>query len=144
MLPNNEYTFAFKRQGDVSKEWYEGTFVVKCVLTNSEQIDVAIRTDRYNAGAKNLGEHFKLFNRTMAELDVRIVKSPHFWKENNGGWELLDANIIYEVFAEAMKGQTSWSERLKERVEEAEKAAEKNPKKAKKDQPQGSSSENEQ
>lgn len=127
MLPGNEFTFHFKHKGDVSGEWYEGDFTVCCCLTNAEQMEVAIRTDRYSGGSKSLPEQFKLTNRVFAELDMRIKKAPKFWTESNGGWDLHDNNIVHEVFAKAMEASKDWAERLKAKATEAEKAAEANP-----------------
>lgn len=124
LLPGNEYTFHFKGKGQTSGETYEGDFTVACVLSNAEQMEVAIRTDRYGGGSKSLPEQFKLTNRVFAELDMRVRKSPTWWKESNGGWDLHDANIVHEVFAQAMKAVDDWSERLKAKATEAEKTAE--------------------
>ena len=127
ILPGNEYTFHFKGKGLTTGETYEGDFTVACVLSNSEQMEVAIRTSRYGGGEKNLPEQFKLTNRVFAELDMRVKKSPTWWKESNGGWELHDANIVHEVFAETMKGAEDWASRLKEKADQAEKQAEATP-----------------
>lgn len=127
MLPGNEFTFPFKCKGEVSGQWFEGDFTVCCCLTNAEQSEVAIRTDRYSAGSKTLPEQFKLNNRVFAELDMRIKKSPTWWKESNGGWDLYDTNIVHEVFAKTMEASKDWAERLKAKAEQLEKAAEANP-----------------
>jgi hypothetical protein len=129
LLANNEYTFHFKGKGETTQEQYHGDFVVKCVLSNAEQVEAAIRTDRYNGGSKTLADGFKVFNRIIAELELRIKKAPTWWTESRGGWDLHDANIVHEVFAEVMKSQDVWTERLKEKATEAEKSAEANPKK---------------
>jgi hypothetical protein len=135
MLPNNEYIFHFKSKGEKSGDWYEGSFTVACVLNNLEQMEVAIRTDRYNAGSRTLPEQFKLFNRIMAELELRIKKAPTWWTENNHGWALFDANIVHEIFNKAMEAEKVWSDRLKEKADQAEKTAEKMPaKRAKKEE----------
>jgi hypothetical protein len=127
LLQNNEHTFHVKIQCKKTLEWFEGDFTVKCVLTNAEQVNMALATDRYNGGSTSLPEQFKLFNRCQAELETRVIKSPTWWKESNNGWDLMDSDLIYEVYAEAMKAQTVWAEKLKKKADEAEKAAEKNP-----------------
>jgi hypothetical protein len=124
LLPGNEYTFHFKGKGATTGETYEGDFTVSCLLTNSEQMEVAIRTDRYGGGSKSLPEQYKLMNRVFAELDLRVKKAPTWWKESNGGWDLHDANIVNEVFNEAMKAVEHWTNKLKDKATEAEKTAE--------------------
>lgn len=127
LLPGNEYTFHYKGKGDTTSEFYEGDFTVACVLTNAEQMEVAIRTDRYSGGSKSLAEQFKLTNRVFAELDMRIKKSPKWWTESNGGWDLHDTNIVHEVFKKAMDASKDWADRLKEKADQAVKAAETTP-----------------
>jgi hypothetical protein len=132
LLENNEHTFHLKVQGEKTQEWFEGDFTVHCVLNNSQQMDVALRADRYNGGSRTLPEQYRVFNRMMAELDVRIKKSPTWWQESNGGWNMHDSNVVNEVFVETLKGEKVWSDRLKAKADAAEKKAESNPVKKKK------------
>ncbi len=122
MLPNNEFSFHYTGKGETTGEQYFGDFTVKSVLSNAEQMEVAIRVDRYSGGSRTLAEQFKLFNRIFAELELRVIKSPKFWSESNNGWDLHDANIVHEVFTEAMKAPKIWADRIKAKAEEIEKA----------------------
>ena len=121
-LPGNEFTFHFKEQCNATKEWYEGDFTVKCLLTNAEQSEIALRTDRYNQGSRSLAPQFALFNRTLAELELRIIKSPTWWKESDSGRTLYDPEIVYAVFKESMKGPEEWSKKLEEKTKSAKDA----------------------
>lgn len=126
-LANNEYTFYCKVVGETTGEPFEGDFTVKCILNNEEQIDIAMRTDRYNGGSKTLAPQFALFNRTLAEIEVRIIKkgnktlAPTWWNESDGGRLLYDTNIVYHVFTEALKAQQVWNDRLKAKADQMEK-----------------------
>lgn len=136
-LSNNEHKFYFKSKGDVTGQPFEGDFVVKCVLNNMEQVEVGIRTDRYNAGSMTINPAHALINRTIAELEMRVIEAPTWWKESDYGRTLYDTNILYEVFAKTMEGQKIWHERLKKEADEAEKDADKSQKakKAKEEKP---------
>lgn len=137
-LQDNDYTFYCKVQGEKSKEWFEGNFTVKSLLNQEEMVDVAIRTDRYNGGSKNLPTQHALINRAIAELEVRIVKDkktnkmlcPTWWTESDFGRLLYDTNVVYHVFAEAMKAEDNWYKKLTEKSEAIEKQAKDNPKEA--------------
>ena len=128
-IQNNEYTFHVKVQGEKTKEQYEGTFTVKCILNQEEMVDVALRTDRYCGGSKNLANQYILVNRSIAELEVRIIKdektgkmkAPTWWIESDSGRLLYDTNVVYKVFADAMKAEEQWYKKLADKVEEAEK-----------------------
>ena len=130
-LADNEHTFYCKVQGEKTRSWYEGDFTVSCILNQEELVDVALRTDRYCGGSKNLSSQYVLINRSIAELEVRIVKdaktgkmkAPTWWTESDNGRLLYDTNVVYRVFAEAMKAEEEWNKRLASKVEDAEKQA---------------------
>jgi|GEM_PF-2993310 len=127
-LSNNEHKFYFKDKGERTGQSFEGDFVAKCILNQIEQIEVALRVDRYNGGSKTISPGHALMNRAIAELEIRLVKAPTWWTDSDGGRTLYDSNILYSVFEEAFKGEKAWAERLKKEAEEAEGTAEKSQK----------------
>lgn len=142
-LPKNEYQFYCKVQGQKTKQWFEGTFVVKCCLTIEEQVQVALTTDRLNEGSTTVAAEYALINRSLAEINMRIVRDkdgkpqcPSWWTENNSGAKLFDSNVIFHVFAETFKAEKDWEERLEKDVKVAEKKAEANPIKTAKEEAQ--------
>lgn len=128
-LANNEHKFYLKAKGEKSGQSFEGDFTVKCILNIEEEVEVAIRTDRYNAGSKTLNPSMALINRTIAELEMRIIKAPTWWTDSGYGRTLVDKNVVYDVFTKAMEGEKVWADRLKSEAEEAEAEAEKSQKK---------------
>ena len=134
LLPiSNEYTFHFSTKGETTGLKYEGTFKIKCLLTTSEKVDVGLRTDSYNRGSKTVSQGVQVLNATMAELDVRVLDAPAFWKDADYGRDLLDTNIIYEVFKKMTEGEEDFRKRLKEVAEKSEKDAEESVKSKKKE-----------
>lgn len=131
-LTNNEHKFYLKAKGEKTAEAFEGDFTTKCILNQQEQVEVALRTDRYNGGSKTISPTHALINRTVAELEVRMIKAPTWWTDSDSGRLLYDTNILFDVFTETMKGEKVWADRLKGEVENAEKDAEKSPAKDKK------------
>lgn len=134
-LTNNEYRFYFKEKGDISGQWFEGDFVVKCVLNIEEQVQVGILVDRYNGGSRTLDPNRALMNRSIAEMEMRLAKDnegdpicPTWWTENGFGRTLYDSNILYSVFSEAMNAEKSWKDSLNKEVKKAEKDAKKSDK----------------
>lgn len=131
MLPSNEYTFTLKVKGDKTKSSYEGPFTVKCLLSNGELIDVGLRIDAYNRGSTTVPQGIALLNRALAELEVRIIKAPSWWKDSNSGRDLLDTNVIYEVFEKSLDAEKVYDERIAEQVKKDEAVAEESSKKGK-------------
>jgi hypothetical protein len=133
LLPvSNEYTFHFSEKGESTGLKYEGTFKVKCLFTTAEKLDIGLRIDSYNRGSKTVSQGIAILNATLAELDVRIIDAPSFWKDCDFGRDLVDTNIIYEVFKKASVSEEDFKTRIQALAEESEKkAAESVKKKAK-------------
>lgn len=134
-LPNNEYKFYFKEKGEVSGQWFEGDFTVKCVLNIEEQVQVGILVDRYNGGSRTIDPSRSLMNRTIAELEVRLSYDkndkplcPTWWEDSVFGRKLIDHNILYGVFAKAMEGEANWKKALNKEGDKAEKEVKKSEK----------------
>jgi hemolysin activation/secretion protein len=133
MLPSNEYSFSLSAQGEKTKQKFEGSFTVKCLLSNKELIEVGLRTDAYNNGSQSVSTTgVGLMNRAIAYLEVAITKAPSWWKDSDSGRELLDRNVLYEVYNKALDAEKVYDERISKAAEEAEEFANQNPKKAKK------------
>jgi hypothetical protein len=137
-LPKNEFTFYCKVQGQKTKQWFEGNFIVKCCLTIEEQVQVAIDTDRLNQGSITIAPEYALLNRSLAEVNMRIVfdkdnkpQCPTWWTENRNGSKLMDSNVIFYIFSEAMKAEKDWADRLENDAKQTEKRAEASPVEAK-------------
>lgn len=122
-IPSREHTFYFKDKGERTKKLYEGSFTVKAVLTQQEIVDVGMLLDQYNRGSKTLPQGVALLNRAFAELDVRIVKSPAFWRDSNQGRDLLDTNIVFGIYKSAMDSEEEYDKKLADMAEKAEEAA---------------------
>lgn len=127
----NEYTFHLVCNGDSTGLKYEGTFKVKCLLTTSEKVDIGLRLDSYNRGSKTVPQAVAILNATLAELDVRVIDSPSFWKDSDYGRQLVDTNIVYEVFKLASDSEDDFKKRMKDKSADAEKKAEESVKKKK-------------
>lgn len=132
LMDENEKTINFKSIGTRSGKVYEGRFTFKCLLTNMEQVEVALRTDRYNGGSSTIAPDKSIISRAIAELEIRTVdyeKSPSWFRDSDYGRHLVDNNVLFDLFAEAMKAEKGWADDLKEKADQVEKDAEENQKK---------------
>ena len=133
MLPNNESSFHVKVSGNRTKQSYEGDFIVKTYLTNAELIDVGLRFDTYNRGSQTVGTGISLLNRAMAELEVRVLKAPSWWKDSDHGRNLFDTNVVLELFNKVMDAESAYGDKMEEAGKAADKAAEASTSKKKKE-----------
>ena len=103
----NQYVvdFAINETGDVSGREYVGVFQCKSRLSHldrfkSDQIRRSLLggVDPNAAGpiAQNMASAF-------AEISVRIVEAPDWWKQSNSGVDLPDYNVVTEIYTKCMK-----------------------------------------
>jgi hypothetical protein len=58
----------------------------------------------------------------IAELNYRLTEAPDFWKNARGGLDLIDDNVVLEVYEQAKKVREDWLKAQKEKGEAAKKA----------------------
>jgi hypothetical protein len=137
MLPPNEHTFELMSDGgktvvgDKTGKKYEGSFTVKCVLTNAESIRVAVNTERYCEGQPGIPAYYRLFNRAIAEAEVRVrfdkdkgrPMAPGWWIDAEAGRELFDQNVVFDIYNQCMAAEKAWKDKVNGSAKESEKAA---------------------
>ena len=125
MLPKDESTFNISVVGDNTKEQYRGDFTVKTMMTNGELLQVAVAIDRAGGSSASLPVGYKLFIRSLAELDVLVVDCPKWWKNSEYGRTLKDQNVVGEIHAKALSAQDEYKAKLAKAAEESEALAKK-------------------
>lgn len=114
----NEGSFSISVVGETTKERMIGKFKVKTALSHRDYI---IKDQERRRLLGSMGgepdDRCRNISVICSELKVRIVESPAWWKETDGGLDLLDDNVLANVFNEAMRLE-------KEAFEEKQKQAE--------------------
>lgn len=128
-LPSTEAQIEFECTGETTSKRYSGSFTIKCVLNNFEATEVILRSDRYNGGSQTLPVQTALFNRAIAELEMRVRSSPEWWAKSDSGRLIYDQNVVFELFNKVLEAQQEWKERLSSEASKSEGKS----KKAKKD-----------
>jgi hypothetical protein len=106
---------------DSGTRWF-GKFVVKTLLSRKDRFmadekrRLVLGADAINASVDRATEAFM-----FGQLSVRVVESPTWWKESNGGLNLPDLNVIATVFNEAMQCEDKRKKALSEQAESAAK-----------------------
>lgn len=130
-LPSTETQFEFECTGETTSKRYSGSFTIKSVLNNFESAEVVMRADRYNGGSQTLPVQTALFNRAIAELEMRIKASPDWWTKSDSGRLMYDQNVVFELFNKVLEAQKEWKDRLNTEASKSESASKS--KKGKKD-----------
>lgn len=115
-----DQAFTVSVVGEVSGETFRGEFRAVRFLTHRQQLILDQKRrellggspDQAGVRAKNQAEIF-------AQLSVRIVQAPRWWLESGNGMDLIDDNVMVEVFNGALKVEEEALEEMKKKAEAA-------------------------
>jgi len=91
--------FSLSVVGEASKTTWAGEFSVKTKLSWRDQLQMdKTRRELLGADAQGASPDAVAQAVILAELGVRIVKSPTWWMESNRGLDLVDDNVLTEIY----------------------------------------------
>lgn len=116
----NDQAFTVSVVGETSGETFRGEFRAVKFLTHRQQLLLdqkrrellGTNPDSANVRAQNQAEIF-------SQLFVRLSSAPKWWLESGQGLDLVDDNVMVEVFQGAMQVEKQAIEDMKKRAEEA-------------------------
>lgn len=124
-LPKNEKSFFFSKEGEITGHKYEGQFNVKCVLSVADKRALEIEQSRLSMDLLNPTDNLVAISRVVANLRVRVLGAPDWFDQIIGNLDILDDNIIFELYGESLDRAAEWRDDLKKKSQ-PEKAAEGN------------------
>ena len=127
-LPKNEATFDFDEVGETTGERYKGQFTVMCVLNMAGRHALELEKTRLMADYANPSRGLAGIAITLATVRAKIIEAPAWWKNSDDGSQIIDENVVLELFDKCNQVETQWRKQLKEQAEEAK--AESQPEKA--------------
>ncbi len=106
--------------GDETGETFTGRFWAKEKLSQADILAIDARR-RELLGPNGAEAPLDIFNRAtvLSELTYRISGSPDWWKTSFNGLNLVDDNVIMEVYEKAKKVREDWLAAQKEKGEKA-------------------------
>lgn len=122
-LPKRQKSFDIQVSGDTTGLDYKGTFTVKTGLSLQEQHAVELNRTRMMADYKNPTVGLQRIALSLSELETRIIEAPAWWKELGNGYDVIDINVVEEVFIKAMSAESEWRDALKKKADEAKEEA---------------------
>lgn len=107
-LPSMEYEFFFEGEGSITKKPYKGEFSYKMPNTK-----VQCLIDKHFAFlngdlAEFLNPGTVKVHRKIAYLRYTLIDFPKFWKTSDLGYELMDHNIIDEIYEKVIVFENDW------------------------------------
>ena len=122
-LPANQKQLYFDYT-NMYGERYEGYFTVKCRLTLRERHLLELEKTRLMGGHDNPTNGLLGIAVMLANLDIKIVKSPSWWSQKDNGRDIDDEDIVGMVYEKISEAELEWRNALiestKDKVEEAQ------------------------
>lgn len=120
MFDTSPVSFMIDIEGDVTGHRYDGTFKTKPILTHAEQLsrDIVMR-DLLGPNPKDSSIRAVSQAGIIAEIRVRCVETPSWWKDARDGLGLYDENVLATVFDKIQEIDVKWKADIKTKAEEA-------------------------
>ena len=119
-LPKNESSFYFKHEGKLTRRMYDGEFKVKCLLTVADQRVLEIEKSQLTVDLSNPTENLSAIGSIVANLRVRVIGSPDWFKQAIRSLDLLDEEVLFEIYSKCIDAESEWLERIREDVKKEE------------------------
>lgn len=116
-LPKNEKSFMFNVEGEVTGHKYEGQFSTKCALSMQDKRVLEIEQSRLSVDLLNPTDNLVAIARVVANLRVRVLEAPVWFDQMIGSLDILDDNVIFELYSKCLEAANEWQEELKKKAE---------------------------
>lgn len=116
-LPKNEKTFSIDLEGDTTGHKYEGKFSVKCVLSMADKRVLEIEQSRLTLDLQNPTDNLVAIARVVANLRVRVLDGPVWFEQFIGNLDILDDNVVFELYGNCLDAEKEWRDSLKKKAE---------------------------
>lgn len=113
-----EHDFDYSGEGQITKFPYEGPF--KCKIPNvKDQAAIAKHRAYLNGGYdQHLDVGTKNLHHMVSYLRYTLISYPDWWESSDLGYQLYDANVIEEVYANVLEFEQGWMEKVWGKPEE--------------------------
>jgi hypothetical protein len=104
MDDTNVVPFTVADEGETTGTLWHGKFKAKKRLSLRDQLQRdKIRRELLGGSSEGTDDRALSIAYVFSELAVRLTETPDWWKEQGGGLDMEDANIVTKVYDAAMK-----------------------------------------
>lgn len=118
-IPHNQAVFDLKMTGAESGTEYEGRFTVRCTLNIMQRHALELEKTRLLGNYAAPTDGLMGYATVLANLRVKIVDAPEWWKQSVGGFSLEDEDVIMAIYNKTQEAENTWREKLKEKGKKA-------------------------
>ena len=118
-LPKIEAVFDFDFTSDLGKR-YEGRFTVLSVLDMGQKHRLELEKTRLLGNYQNPTDGLVGISIVLANLRVKIIDAPDWWKQSKGGYDILDEDMLMALYEKVQAAEGEWRSKLKEMGKKAQ------------------------
>jgi hypothetical protein len=123
-LPSKQSVFDFEHIGDLTEKKYDGAFTVVCALNMAQKHALELEKTRLLGNYANPTDGLAGIAIILANLRVKIIDAPEWWKQSNGGYDIMDEDCLVALYKKVQEVEAKWREDIKAK---GKSALEKNP-----------------
>lgn len=120
MIDVQPVSFTIRVTGEVTGTEYVGTFKIKPILHQADQLarDSMVRD---LLGSRPDGAAPRAISQAfiLAEIQIRSLETPNFWKEAQNGLKLYDEAPMTAAYDKIQEAEKNWRDDVKKKADEA-------------------------
>ena len=123
-MASQPVAFTISVVGEKTNTTWHGEFKAKPLLSHRDELVRDSRRREFLGGVNPQFADPRQLNQAdiFAELSVRLTSAPAFWSDSGGGLDLLDDNVVAEVYKHAVRIENEELARIKKAADEAQAA----------------------
>ncbi len=122
MIIGEPVTFSFDCIGEISKQKWPGDFTVKPILSFANIAAVDAERRRFMGNPPDelaVPEEIRSIAAMISQIKFRIVKCPSWVIESNYLADMVDGNVLVELFQKVIEAEEQYREKLTKKADDA-------------------------
>lgn len=117
-LPKIESVFDFDFTSELGKK-YDGRFTVACLLDMGQKHRLELEKTRLLGNYQNPTDGLAGIAIVLANLRIKIIDAPEWWKQSNGGFSIKDEDALVALYDKVQGAEAEWRNQLAEMKKKA-------------------------
>lgn len=119
-LPSKESAFDFDHTGTDTGKRYEGQFKVLCLLDMGQKHRLELEKTRLLGNHPNPTDGLAGIAIILANLRVKLIDAPEWWKQSNGGFAIQDEDALVALYDKVLAAEAEWRKQMIEKGKKAQ------------------------
>jgi hypothetical protein len=121
-LPSKELVFDFEHVGALTEKKYEGRFTVLALLDIGQKHRLELEKTRLLGNHQNPTDGLVGIAVILANLRIKVVDGPEWWKQSNGGFSIQDEDVLVALYDKVLDSESEWRQKMRDMGAKAQEA----------------------